>query len=173
MDLESNLSEYNKLIEGFMNETISADPENIQSDIDHLNQEIETLMETARLKEIEWNNILLLKKMKEDMLIRLMRKKTVMDIMSNKINIDSEIYSHFENLQNNESDVASEHSANSNKQSSATRSIVERSEMNSSDLAKERPSINRIHRFVLNNSRRFLVVYNLFANFNFLLFIWN
>lgn len=61
------------------------DSNQLQRDIDQLTTEIDALAEAARLKELEWNNILYLKKMKEDMLVRLNRKKTVMEIMSTKI----------------------------------------------------------------------------------------
>lgn len=70
--------------------TSSNDPDNMQLEIEQLSSEIESLNEAARAKEREWNNILYLKKMKEDMLVRLNRKKSVMEIMNTKILDDPE-----------------------------------------------------------------------------------
>lgn len=151
-DLESNIAEYDKLIHGLINEsTTSNDPDNIQSDIDQLQQEIDTLTEAARIKELEWNNILYLKKMKEDMLLRIMRKKAVMEIMSSS-DLD---YSNADGALSNDSDAQLTLSNNNNNNNLANSKTTielakERCNMNSSDLAKERSSINRMHRFVQN-----------------------
>lgn len=153
-ELESNLVEYDKLLHGLINETTkSNDPDNIQNDIDQLNQDIEALTEAARIKELEWNNILYLKKMKEDMMLRIMRKKTVMDIMSNKINDDIDGYNSLESNESHDNDGAQQNNVNANNHNlanSKTTMILaaERLNMNSSDLAKERSNINRMHRFV-------------------------
>lgn len=124
------------------------DPDNLQSDIDQLTIEIESLDEAARTKEIEWNNILYLKKMKEDMLLRLNRKKSVIEIMATK-SIDNP-----ESLFLNSStlECLNEFSANESKKSGAsgigpaTSFIMSRCNMKSVDLAKEKSNLNELHR---------------------------
>lgn len=125
------------------------DPDNLQRDIDQLNNEIEALDEEARTKEIEWNNILYLKKMKEDMLLRLNRKKTVMEIMATK-SIDNP-----ESLfLNSNFDCLNELNANDSKKPAsgaigpALSFIMSRCNMKSVDLAKEKSNLNELHRYV-------------------------
>lgn len=106
------------------------------------------------MKELEWNNILYLKKMKEDMLLRIVRKKTVLDIMSSKLGDDLEIFNNTDGGQSNDSDAQASNSSSSNNNNNLANSKItiglakERCNMNSSDLAKERTNISRMHRFV-------------------------
>lgn len=123
------------------------DPDNLQRDIEQLTNEIDALDEAARTKEIEWNNILYLKKMKEDMLLRLNRKKTVIEIMATK-SIDNP-----ESLfLNSNFDCLNELNANESKKSAsggigpATSFIMSRCNMKSVDLAKEKSNLNELHR---------------------------
>lgn len=153
VDLESNIAEYDRIIRGLIDEsTATNDPDNIQNDIEQLQQEIESLNEAARMKELEWNNILYLKKMKEDMLLRIVRKKTVIDIESCKLGDDIDMSKYSDGGQSNDSDVQP---ANNNNNLASSKTAIElakeRCKMNSSDLAKERSSINRMHRFVMNH----------------------
>lgn len=134
------------------------DPDNLQRDIDQLTSEIETLDEAARTKEIEWNNILYLKKMKEDMLLRLNRKKTVIEIMATK-SIDNP-----ESLFLASTFDLNELNANESKKSSsnsgigpATSFIMSRCNMKSVDLAKEKSNLNELHRY--NNNCVFVSVF--------------
>lgn len=69
--------------------------DDIQKHTDALTVEIQTLNEMIRAKEIEWNNMIHLKKVKEEILLRLTRKKHVMDVMHTKLGEVSE-YSHFD-----------------------------------------------------------------------------
>lgn len=127
------------------------DPDNLQRDIDQLSGEIEALDDAARTKEIEWNNILYLKKMKEDMLFRLNRKKTVLEIMATKsIDNPESLF-----LNSNTLDCLNELSANESKKSNsggggigpATSFIMSRCNMKSVDLAKEKSNLNELHRY--------------------------
>lgn len=126
------------------------DPDNIQNDIDQLNLEIEALSDAARTKEIEWNNILYLKKMKEDILQRLTRKKTVVEILSSKsIDNPESLYSNngsFENLPDLNANEAKKPSANTI--TPTTSFIMSRCNMKSVDLAKEKSNLNELHRLV-------------------------
>lgn len=172
-ELESNLATYDKILHGMLEKSTSTnDPENVQHDIDQLSSEIESLNDAARAKELEWNNILYLKKMKEDMLVRLNRKKTVMEIMTTKIIDDPEnlIYNMNNNNNSNCNDVnlvdatddfVDKHDVMDVRKQLAnsivpTTSFImsrcsldiakERSNMNSSDLAKEKSNISKLHR---------------------------
>lgn len=154
--------------------TLSNDPDNMQHNMDQLASEIEELNEAARVKELEWNNILYLKKMKEDMLLRLNRKKTVMEIMTTKI-IDGpeNLYSMNNNNSSKCDDVnsveISDNFADKNDVMDVRKQLInsivptttfilsrcnmnsldiakERSNMNSSELAKEKSNISKLHR---------------------------
>lgn len=58
----------------------------IQTYSDQLLSEIRTLNEMAKEKEREWNQLLHLKKLKEELLIRLQRKRQVMTINESDLN---------------------------------------------------------------------------------------
>lgn len=176
-ELESNLAAYDKILHGMMDKSASSnDPDHVQRDIDQLSREIESLDEKARVKELEWNNILYLKKIKEDILVRLNRQKKVLDIMSGKALDDPEnpIYNINNNIDNNvcndvnlmetndnfveKNDVMDVRKQFSNSIAPTTSFIMsrcnmnsldiakERSNMNSSDLAKEKSNIAKLHR---------------------------
>lgn len=168
-DLDANIAEYDKILHGVLETTTSSstnDPDHIQRDIDQLTNEIETLNAAARTKELEWNRILYLKKMKEDMLIRLNRKKTVVEIMSSKLMDDtaetsgnnmsgsintSESFTQMNNKDMNAGNKSELNSISVRKTLTEAQQqfnaptasfIMSRSNMNSSDLAKERSSMN-------------------------------
>lgn len=158
--MEANFSKHDKMIRRAIETSTSVstnDPDNLQRDIDQLNNEIDALAEVARTKEIEWNNILYLKKMKEDILSRLNRKKTVLEIMSTK-SIDNP-----ENLfiNNNFEDMnlidAKKSGANT-----ITPFIMSRCNMKTIDLAKEKANLNELHRLVLKCTYSYHMLTNLF-----------
>ncbi|XP_055321488.1 GATA zinc finger domain-containing protein 7-like isoform X2 [Sitodiplosis mosellana] len=166
-EIEENFSKHDKMMRRMIESSTSAnknDPDNLQRDIDQLTNEIEALDEAARTKEIEWNNILYLKKMKEDMLLRLNRKKTVIEIMATK-SIDNP-----ESLFLNSStlDCLNELSANESKKSGgigpATSFIMSRCNMKSVDLAKEKSNLNELHRNIQPKSTQSLRTNNAYAN---------
>lgn len=157
--MEANFAAYDRILHGMLESATSSptdDPDNIQRDIDQLSKEIDTLADAARTKEIEWNNILYLKKMKEDMLLRLNRKKTVMEIVQSKIGDETNSILHgIGNYSNSDSNDVTAASNNDDRNNSAgmqkqlanaikpnTAFILSRCNMNSSDLAKERSSMN-------------------------------
>lgn len=163
---------YDKLLSNMMDRpSASGNPDNAQRTIDQLIKEIDALNEEARLKELEWNNILYLKRMKEDMLLRLNRKKTVMEIMSMKIFDEPEnILNTIKNYHNNNNNSSAANlsdevtivdcngtfprkdflnaiAGNTSIGNSRCSDIAkERSNMNSSDLAKEKANISKIYR---------------------------
>jgi hypothetical protein len=65
------------LVNEFVDSASRTGLEEIQKHSEKLQQEINTLNALARAKEHEWNNIIRLKKMKEEMFLRLQRKRQV------------------------------------------------------------------------------------------------
>lgn len=70
-DRERTVSEYVEKASG-------SSLEELQRNTEKLQQEIHSLSALARAKELEWNDIIRLKKVKEEMYLRLVRKKQVM-----------------------------------------------------------------------------------------------
>ncbi|KXJ79630.1 hypothetical protein RP20_CCG000186 [Aedes albopictus] len=94
-ELESNYPTHDRLLKEYIETTSNHSVDDIQKHTDALMVEIQTLNEMIRAKEIEWNNMIHLKKVKEEILLRLTRKKHVMDVMQTKLGEVSE-YSHFD-----------------------------------------------------------------------------
>lgn len=66
------------MINDFIQTTTKNNLDEIQRHTEQLLAEIQTLRELAQKKEHEWNNILHLKKVKEEILLRLLRRKQVL-----------------------------------------------------------------------------------------------
>ncbi|XP_021708669.1 probable serine/threonine-protein kinase kinX isoform X3 [Aedes aegypti] len=94
-ELETNYPTHDRLLKEYIETTSNHSVDDIQKHTDALTVEIQTLNEMIRAKEIEWNNMIHLKKVKEEILLRLTRKKHVMDVMHTKLGEVSE-YSHFD-----------------------------------------------------------------------------
>ncbi|XP_031617830.1 putative uncharacterized protein DDB_G0282133 isoform X3 [Contarinia nasturtii] len=160
-EVEENFSKHDKMMRRMIESSTSAnknDPDNLQRDIDQLTNEIEALDEAARTKEIEWNNILYLKKMKEDMLLRLDRKKKVIEIMATKsIDNPESLF-----LNSTAFDCLNELNASESRKSGtggigpATSFIMSRCNMKSIDLAKEKSNLNELHRNIQPKSTQSL-----------------
>lgn len=143
--MEANFSKHDKMIRRVIETSTSGssnDPDSLQRDIEQLNKEIDALADAARTKEIEWNNILYLKKMKEDVLSRLHRKKTIWEIMSTK-SIDNPV-----DLFVNDTNTSDMKKSTGNAITPTTSFIMSRCNMKSDDLAKEKTNLNELHRFV-------------------------
>lgn len=79
-DIELNFNMRDKIFQDFMDSMGCNNVEQIQLQTEQLLAEVRTLNELAKEKEREWNNIIHLKKMKEELLLRLQRQKQVMMI---------------------------------------------------------------------------------------------
>lgn len=77
----SELAERDRMVCDYVESASGTSLDEIQRSSEKLQQEISTLNTLARAKEQEWNNIIRMKKIKEEMLLRLHRKKDVMLIM--------------------------------------------------------------------------------------------
>lgn len=62
----------------FVEEAARAGPDELRRHADKLQQEIRALAALARAKEREWNNLIRLRKLKEEMFLRLQRRRQVM-----------------------------------------------------------------------------------------------
>lgn len=75
---------HDKVLSDYMESTGCNTPEELQAHSEQLLAEIRTLNELAREKEREWNNILHLKKVKEELLLRMQRKRQILLLNSDK-----------------------------------------------------------------------------------------
>lgn len=85
-DLEEHFVQRDKIMNDFVELTDCNNLDQIQTYSDQLLSEIRTLNEMAKEKEREWNQLLHLKKLKEELLIRLQRKRHVMTINESDLN---------------------------------------------------------------------------------------
>lgn len=75
---------HDKVLSDYMESNGCGNAEDLQANSEQLLAEIRTLNELAREKEREWNNILHLKKVKEELLLRMQRKRQVLLLNSEK-----------------------------------------------------------------------------------------
>lgn len=83
-ELEANFGRHDKLLREYITKSSaeSAGDGGIQKHVDQLVMEIEALNDMIRTKEMEWNNMIHLKKVKEELVLRLTRKGHVRDILA-------------------------------------------------------------------------------------------
>lgn len=82
-ELEANFGRHDRLLREYITKSAAESSEGgIQKHVDQLVLEIEALNDMIRTKELEWNNMIHLKKVKEELVMRLTRKKHVMDILA-------------------------------------------------------------------------------------------
>lgn len=77
-EIEKNYPGHDNMLTEFIQNTTKNNVDEIQKSTELLLSEIQTLRELAQKKEHEWNNILHLKKVKEELLLRLLRQKQVL-----------------------------------------------------------------------------------------------
>lgn len=99
-EVEKAFPNHDNMINDYIISATKNNVDEIQRHTEQLLSEIQTLRELAQKKELEWNNILHLKKVKEEILLRLLRRKQVLsfektseinqvtDGQSNEINFD-------------------------------------------------------------------------------------
>lgn len=89
-EVELSFSSHDKLLNDYIDKTSNNTVDEMQQHIDNISQDVQALNEMIQIKEQEWNNVIYLKKVKEEILVRLTRKKNVMEIMSTKVGQISE-----------------------------------------------------------------------------------
>ncbi|XP_028156645.1 actin cytoskeleton-regulatory complex protein PAN1-like isoform X2 [Ostrinia furnacalis] len=77
-EVEKAFPQHDVMINDYIQTATKNNIEEIQKHTEQLLAEIQTLRELAQKKEQEWNNILHLKKVKEEILLRLLRRKQVL-----------------------------------------------------------------------------------------------
>lgn len=76
--MEKTFPQHDTMINDYIHTATKNNVDEIQRHTEQLLSEIQTLRELAQKKEHEWNNILHLKKVKEEILLRLLRRKQVL-----------------------------------------------------------------------------------------------
>ncbi|PZC85821.1 hypothetical protein B5X24_HaOG215183 [Helicoverpa armigera] len=77
-EVEKTFPQHDTMINDYIQTATKNNVDEIQRHTEQLLSEIQTLRELAQKKEHEWNNILHLKKVKEEILLRLLRRKQVL-----------------------------------------------------------------------------------------------
>lgn len=84
-ELKNSYGAHDKLLRDYIDNTSNNNLDELQRHLEQLAVDIQNLNELSQAKEQEWNNILHLKKIKEEIVLRLNRRKTVMEIMTTKV----------------------------------------------------------------------------------------
>ncbi|XP_039434880.1 uncharacterized protein LOC120417006 isoform X1 [Culex pipiens pallens] len=84
-ELECNFRAHDLLLKEYIENTSNDSMEDVHKNTELLQVEIQTLNDMIRAKENEWNNMIHLKKVKEEILMRLTRKKNVLNIVHTKL----------------------------------------------------------------------------------------
>lgn len=102
-DIEINFGMRDKIFQQYIETTGCNNLEQINLQTEQLLAEVRTLNELAKEKEKEWNNIIHMKKMKEELLLRLQRQKQIL-MMNDKndlcdVDIDSSLMDYHDDRQ--------------------------------------------------------------------------
>lgn len=79
-ELEENFGRHDKLLREYITRSSAESAGGVQKQVDQLVLEIDSLNEMIRAKEVEWNNLVHLRKVKEELVLRLTRKRHVDEI---------------------------------------------------------------------------------------------
>ncbi|CAH2263202.1 jg24017 [Pararge aegeria aegeria] len=82
-EVEKTFPQHDIMVNDYIQTATKNNVDEIQRHTEQLLSEIQTLRELAQKKEHEWNNILHLKKVKEEILLRLLRRKQVLSFEKN------------------------------------------------------------------------------------------
>lgn len=170
-ELEQTFIGHNKRVQDYIDKTSNNNVDEINNHVVSLLAEVQELHAMAAAKEQEWNNILYLKSVKEEIICRLTRRKSVMEISSSKVG-EVEDYTILEQqpsisqkiTKENRNSTSINHSANiSHNQhaylrnlstTEAAKLINNRADMSTSDLDEERVIAAKMHRYVDQLSMR-------------------
>lgn len=84
-EIDLSFSLHDKILCDYIDKTSNNNVDEMQQQIDNISEEVKTLNVMIKRKEEEWNHFIYLKKVKEEILVRLTRKKNIMEIMSTKV----------------------------------------------------------------------------------------
>uniref|UniRef100_A0A182PDA6 MYND-type domain-containing protein n=1 Tax=Anopheles epiroticus TaxID=199890 RepID=A0A182PDA6_9DIPT len=85
LEVEANYQTHERVVSEYIDTTQNTSVDEIQNHTDALVKEIQTLNDMIRDTELKWNNLLHLKKVKEEILLRLNRRKHVIGIMDTRL----------------------------------------------------------------------------------------
>lgn len=86
LEVEKTFPQHDTMITDYIQTATKNNIDELQRHTEQLLSEIQTLRELAQKKEHEWNNILHLKKVKEEILLRLLRRKQVISFEKADVN---------------------------------------------------------------------------------------
>lgn len=104
-DLQESFFARDKILNEFIEMADCNSVEQLHTQSEQILAEIRTLNELAREKEREWNNIIHLKKMKEELLLRMQRRKQVMILNGDKVDNGESNESQTEGLKNSNQSI--------------------------------------------------------------------
>lgn len=87
--IQQQYAHHDRILSEYIEASNCNNLEDVQLQTDQLLVEIRTLNELAKEKEREWNNVLHVKKIKEELLLRLQRKKQIMVLDKSDLDWDS------------------------------------------------------------------------------------
>lgn len=154
---------YDPNVKEFLEKSVNDTPDDIKKHIVRIEEELKSLDELLREKEDEWNNMLHLKKVKEEILERLTRKKRINDIRT-ILTVDEfqpqhfggnvskhTAYDHLKDLQTMMPNVGAATLGGGG--SSTTQTILQlRANMKPADLVKEKLNTQRLQRNILSKT---------------------
>ncbi|KAL5289881.1 hypothetical protein ACFFRR_009719 [Megaselia abdita] len=185
-ELDTIFPKHNEVLSNYINKTSNETVENIQCHINQLLVDIQTLNDMIKANENEWNNMIYLKKMKEEICIRLTRKKQTIQLESKKIGDISALFNDLTSnetlmpkneeidkqrgpqlsstpLHNKNNSTSNQHlseqvsnilhgNSKSFSQSAANMIIQNRANMKSSELAKEKLNMQKVHSILVSRN---------------------
>lgn len=169
-ELEQNFVGHNKRVQEYIDKTSNNSIDEINNHVESLLSEVQELHAMATAKEQEWNNILYLKNVKEEIICRLSRRKSVMQISSTKVG-EVEDYTILEQQPSISQKITKEnrnsanighnqHSYLRNLSTTETAKLINnRAVMSTSDLDEERGTAAKMHRYVIPLSHALLELY--------------
>uniref|UniRef100_A0A182Q988 MYND-type domain-containing protein n=1 Tax=Anopheles farauti TaxID=69004 RepID=A0A182Q988_9DIPT len=103
LEVEANYHAHDRVVNEYIETTQNTSVDEIQTHTDALVKEIQTLNDMIRDTELQWNNLIHLKKVKEEILLRLNRRKHVIGITDTRLG-EVSVYSHLDS-----SNLSSQH----------------------------------------------------------------
>lgn len=159
-ELEQTFVGHNKRVQEYIDKTSNNSIDEINNHVHSLLAEVQELHSMAAAKEQEWNNILYLKNVKEEIICRLTRRKNVMEISSSKLG-EVEDYTILEQQPSISQKITKENRNSANighnqgaylrnlSTTGAAKLINNRAVMSTSDLDEERVIAAKMHRYVI------------------------
>ncbi|XP_053679178.1 serine-rich adhesin for platelets-like [Anopheles nili] len=103
LEVDANYQSHDRVVNEYIETTQNTSVDEIQNHTDGLVKEIQSLNDMIRETELKWNNLLHLKKVKEEILLRLNRRKHVIGIMDTQLG-EVSVFSHLDS-----SNLSSQH----------------------------------------------------------------